>query len=305
MRALLIFLDGVGLGDAAPYNPFTIASLPTLRGLLDGAIPLHASAPLHTARASLLALDATLGVAGTPQSGTGQTTMLTGRNAAELHGGHFGPWVPMRLRPMLRAENVLTRAAAAGLSAAFANAYPAELITLAAQTETRLPAFMRAGPVVAALGAGLLTRTHDELMTGNAVASEIVNDGWRDRLGYADLPTVTPIEAGERLARIASHHDLTFFAHYATDAVGHAKEPAAAAAALERVDAFLGGVAAAVDDQCMIVVASDHGNIEDTRTGHTRNPALGLVIGAGHAAASAGAASLLDVCPMLLRMIGV
>src|SRR5687768_7531576 len=109
MRALLIFVDGVGLGDDGDYNAFTIASLPVLRRVLEGAPITGGGAPRHFRSASLLALDATLGVDGTPQSGTGQTTLLTGRDAVSLHGRHFGPWVPARLRPMLRAESVLAR----------------------------------------------------------------------------------------------------------------------------------------------------------------------------------------------------
>src|SRR5919108_3810781 len=112
-RVLLVFLDGVGLGDDdASYNPFVTASLPVLHALLDARPIVRASAPFHAARASLVALDATLGVAGTPQSGTGQATLLTGVNAAQRCGRHFGPWVPAQLRPLVRNENVLVRAQA-------------------------------------------------------------------------------------------------------------------------------------------------------------------------------------------------
>jgi bisphosphoglycerate-independent phosphoglycerate mutase (AlkP superfamily) len=50
---------------------------------------------------------------------------------------------------------------------------------------------------------------------------------------------------------------------------------------------------------------SDHGNIEDTRVGHTRNPALGMVIGQGHALLSRRLASLTDVAPTLLDLLAL
>jgi hypothetical protein len=306
-KVLLVFVDGVGLGDDAEHNPFMHARLPAIRDLLDGAIPLARSSTLHARRSSLLPLDATLGVEGTPQSGTGQTTLFTGQNGALLHGRHFGPWVPVALRPLLRRDSILARAADAGRSVAFANAYPESLIR-AAGTEKpglRLPSFMRAGPPVAAMGAGVFSRTAEDLKTGNAVASEIVNDGWRDHLGHTDLPEITAHDAGTTLARIAMQNDLTLFAHYATDAAGHSMDNATAVRALERVDEFVSGLMNALTDEVTLVIASDHGNIEDVRRGHTRNAALGLVAGRDHAVASSGCTTLLCVAPMIAKMLDV
>ena len=66
-KVLLLFLDGVGLGeDAATQNPFSAATLPTLDGLLDGRRVVRAASSISAARASLVGLDATLGVAAQP-----------------------------------------------------------------------------------------------------------------------------------------------------------------------------------------------------------------------------------------------
>jgi hypothetical protein len=207
---------------------------------------------------------------GTPQSGTGQVALLTGVSAAELHGRHFGPWTPVRLRPLVEECSVLRRTLSAGRTAAFANAYPRGWP--GPRGSRRI-----AGPPLAARGAGLLDRHEEALANGAAVSSEIVNDGWRRHLGHASLPEPTPAEAGATLARIASGHDLTLFAHYTTDTAGHRRDMEVAVEALERVDAFLGGVLEALAPGTRLVVASDHGNIEDVRGGHTRNPALGLL----------------------------
>ena len=314
-RVLLVFLDGVGLGDDdASYNPFLAAQLPVLYQLLDGKPLIQSSAPHHATMASLVALDATLGVEGTPQSGTGQATLFTGQNAAQLYGRHFGPWVPAQLRGLVGDESVLARAQRAGHSVAFANAYPEEVLQhyeaakLPADSPTARrsrhgAAFLSAGPPLAALGAGLLTRHTAALEAGDAIASEITNDGWRVGLGRTSVPVIDAATAGRNLVRIASQHQLTLFAHYATDYAGHRQDLAGAVHSLQRCDAFLGGIVDTLPDDLLVIIASDHGNIEDVRVGHTRNPALGLVIGAGHEAVAIRLHSLIDVTPAILDVL--
>lgn len=318
-RALLLFVDGVGLGEPDPsYNPFLTARLPHLHALLDGAPLVHGSAPVHAENASLIAVDAILGHEGTPQSGTGQTALLTGANAVAMHGRHFGPWVPARLQRLVREESLLASARAAGHRVAFANAYPEEVLQLidgptlpsdapgaSDRRRRRAPAFLRAGPPLAALGAGVLTRHTDALTAGDAVASEITNDGWRTTLGRLGVPVIDAVSAGRNLAGIAAQHDLTLFAHYATDYAGHRGEMSGAVQALERLDAFIGGVLEDLPEDVLVFVVSDHGNIEDVRVGHTRNPALGLVIGKGHALLSRRLQSLTDVTPTILDLLAL
>lgn len=270
---LFIFLDGVGIGQAdGDTNPFFQAHLPTLRSLLGGELPHRDHPEVSGTSTVAFPLDATLGVEGLPQSGTGQTALLTGRNAPALYGRHFGPWVPVSLRPLLEAENILARAASAGFSCAFANAYPKEY---ASSRWARRPA----APPLAASAAGVMTREAEALASGDALSSEIVNTSWRTHLGYDHLPDITPKEAGANLAGISSEHSMTFFAHYATDLAGHRGEMKGGIEALERVDALLAGVMAEISSDTLLVLASDHGNLEDTTQGHTLNPVLGLVSG--------------------------
>lgn len=246
---------------------------------------------------SLFPLDATFGLEGTPQSGTGQSALLTGLDAGAIFGGHFGPWIPVRLRPLVEEQSILRAVVDSGGRAAFANAYPRGWP--GAGGSRRI-----AGPPLAARGAGVLDRHEEALAAGSAVASEIVNDGWRDHLGHRQVPRITPTEAGRTLAAIAGDHDLTLYAHYATDTVGHRRDLPGAVAALERVDAFLGGVLDRLSADTLLLVASDHGNVEDATTGHTRNPALGLAAGAG-AAAAGDLRNLRQVAPFVRKMLGV
>lgn len=298
-RLLLLFVDGIGLGDDdSNINPFAAASLPVLTSLLDGRRMTAAAAPYHTTNASLIPIDATLGVTGLPQSGTGQTALFTGENAPKLFGRHFGPWVPTALRELLGKQNVLTRTAQAGRSVAFANAYPEEVFTSRAHGRDPL----RAGPPIAALGAGVLNRHTPELMRGDAIASEITNEGWRQHLQRTELPLITAAQAGANLARIAAQHDLTLFAHYSTDHVGHTGEMQPGVAALERVDEMIGGLLDARVADLTIALVSDHGNLEDVRVGHTLNPAVGLFIGPAREHLVKDVYSLIDVAPRVLQL---
>lgn len=301
-HVLLLFLDGVGIGEDDPrINPFAAADLPVLRSLLGGRLPLRSALDgdgrISTDRAVLVAADATLGVPGRPQSGTGQTALLTGINAPAIFGRHFGSWVPTTLRPMLARDNLLSRAVRAGRRVAFANAYPADQI---ANSIARRPI----APTLAAHAAGVLDRDAAALSEGRAVASSITNERWRDHLGD-ELPEISSEAAGRALGRIAAEADFTLFAHYDTDLAGHRRDLRAATAALERVDAFLGGLLDTLPDRVLLVVASDHGNIEDTNRGHTRNPVPVIAVGRGRDEIGRRVRAITDVAPAIRGLLNI
>ena len=297
-RVLFIFLDGVGIGAPDPErNAFLTANLPTLTHLLAGRLPTLSEPLVDVDGCRAFPLDATLGVEGLPQSGTGQIALLTGENAAEIFGRHFGPWAPVQLRPLLLERNVLSRAQRAGYNVAFANAYPEGF------GQGRRDRRLAAAPFLAR-ETGLMIRHASELARGEAVASEITNSGWRHHLGHTDVPEISPTHAGHNLARLASQADLTFFAHYSTDQAGHKGGMGGAVEALERVDAFLGGVVDALAGDICVLIASDHGNIEDVTEGHTRNPVLGIILGERPGVARLTPSSIMDVPATILALLG-
>jgi bisphosphoglycerate-independent phosphoglycerate mutase (AlkP superfamily) len=75
--------------------------------------------------------------------------------------------------------------------------------------------------------------------------------------------------------------------------------------AWQRVDAFIGGLVPALLDDVLLAIVSDHGNLEDVLAQHTRNPALCILAGPGHAALAARLDALTDVAPMLLGALGI
>lgn len=126
MGVLLLFVDGVGLGAGNPdANPLLTANLPTWRRLLN-------SAPLAAAVAEprpggegawVRACDANLGVAGLPQSATGQTAIFTGENASQAIGRHLNAYPSPNLRRILGRSSVFKQVLAQGRTASFLNAY--------------------------------------------------------------------------------------------------------------------------------------------------------------------------------------
>ena len=298
-RALFVFLDGVGIGEGdGGRNPFARAVIPTLLMLMGGRLPTLDSPRTSGPGGSAFPLDATLDTPGIPQSGTGQTALLTGENAARIFGRHFGPWTPVSLRPLVEDGSILRIARDQGREVAFANAYPRGWPGSSRRRSV-------AAPPLAARGADALHRHEEALAEGNAVTSEIVNDAWRRVLGHDFVPRISEEDAGRNLGRIAAGADLTLYAHYATDTAGHRGGMDGGVAALERVDRFLAGVVETLPHDVTLVVASDHGNLEDTTAEHTRNPALGIASGPGAPAMADRLRSITDVAPALGGLLGL
>ncbi len=305
MSVLMIFFDGWGLGANDPAtNPFLTVPMPTLRALLDGTMPTvtqpHVSGDGHlqSARATVIPTDATLGIPGLPQSATGQTTIFTGVNAARAIGEHLGPYPNAALRKLLAQENLFQQLTALGRSVAFANAYPPVFFERLARNSAR-----RSATSYAAFAAGVRYRDIDDLRVGRAVSAFVTNELWRAR--GADVPAITPFEAGQNLARLCREYDFTLFEYFLTDAAGHRGESAFTTSVLDEVDQLLSGVLDGVDlTESLIVTTSDHGNVEDlSAKGHTLNPVPTILIGKGREQMAPRIHSLEDLTPAIVEYV--
>ena len=65
----------------------------------------------------------------------------------------------------------------------------------------------------AATVGGQTLLTHTDILAGRALAADFTNQGWRDSLGYDDVPVYSADEAGRQLWRIAQDYDFVFFEH--------------------------------------------------------------------------------------------
>jgi len=302
-RVLMLFLDGVGAGALDPaVNPLARARLPALTWLAGGELPDG-----ERLSASMLLLDATLGVEGLPQSGTGQTALFTGTNAARLIGKHFGPWAHSALHPVIEQQNIFRHLHRRGWRTCFANAFPQRFFDFALRRRSRLTV-----TTLSCLGAGTRLRDAADLATARALSADITGEGWRG-LGYEAIPRRDPASAGSSLARLSQEFGFVLFEYWAPDRAGHARDMAHAVDVLEKFDALLVGILEGIElARTLLVITSDHGNIEDLSTkSHTRNPVPLIASGAGAAdllrtlrESASTLPALNEVAPALLEVLG-
>jgi hypothetical protein len=298
-HVIILFLDGVGLGDADPEaNPFMHVDLSALQALLGVSHLTREAAGTMTARGALLGLDALLGVSGLPQSATGQTTILTGHNAPAALGEHSGPYPNQTLRTMLARDSIFKVLLQAGRPVAYANAYPTRFLDRVGRGKGRLSANTQA-----AFLAGLKLRSGEDLRRGRAIGALLSNDFWPEP--DFKLPPLTARQAGEQLANLAQDHTLTFFEFWYSDLLGHKKERAESLKILGMLDDFLAGILEQLDfNNSLLLVVSDHGNFEDwTTTKHTLNPTLTILAGARFQTLLPRLHSLADIKPAILTYL--
>ncbi|RPI71390.1 MAG: metalloenzyme, partial [Ignavibacteriales bacterium] len=124
MNILMIFIDGVGIGrEDYEYNPFFRYGFKTFTELF-GGIPSLDNPVLKNKDKFLFPTDAKLGIKGLPQSGTGQTSIFCGINAARFVGKHFGPYPYSTLIPVIKEKNIFLHFLKRNQKTFFANAYP-------------------------------------------------------------------------------------------------------------------------------------------------------------------------------------
>jgi bisphosphoglycerate-independent phosphoglycerate mutase (AlkP superfamily) len=104
-------------------------------------------------------------------------------------------------------------------------------------------------------------------------------------------------------------YEFVLFEYWKTDHAGHAQDMAEACAALKALDELLAGVLEAMDSRRhLLVVTSDHGNLEDLSIKtHTRHPVPVLLHGFRHGEVAArltgSPVSLCAVAPALIEVL--
>ncbi len=298
---LLIFLDGIGLGaDDPAVNPFAIANMPTLTALTNGKRWLRGIGRQESERAIFIPTDPRLGVPGRPQSATGQATIVTGRNIPQLIGEHYGPKPNPAVRKLIAEDNFFKQVVAHGKKAAIINAYPPRL-----HAAINRGKILRSSYQLALHEAGLPMFTDETIYNETALSSDWTGEGWRSELGYTDTPVYSRHEAGRRMVEISRQYDFAFFSHWFTDIIGHRGPLEDGVALLELFDGVMAGALDTWDDdEGLIVVTSDHGNLEDVSTrNHTENDVPTLIIGRDKAAFADGLTDLTGFVPRMARVL--
>jgi 2,3-bisphosphoglycerate-independent phosphoglycerate mutase len=276
-HVLVLFLDGVGLGaPGSSTNPFCTAKMPNLNSLLNGSCMTQDVCPFKGEVASLYALDTTLGVPGLPQSATGQAVLLTGRNVPAEIGEHYGPKPNPAVMSILQENNLFMQILDRGGSARLLNAYPPryfEAINSRRRLFSAIPMAVHA--------AGIELMTAEDLQVGRAMSPDFTGDGWSSQPDFPPAPIYSPGDAGKHLALLSQEYTLSWFDYWLSDYAGHRAGEEQAVRLLETFDEVLGGLVQAWEmKQDLIILTSDHGNLEDlSARGHTFNPVPAFLIG--------------------------
>nr|WP_232345317.1 alkaline phosphatase family protein [Paenactinomyces guangxiensis] len=269
----MLFIDGVGLGDHAPYNPWVTHPTPNLCDLLGGNSLSERGAGVYGSDVLLLKTDATLGVEGIPQSATGQAAIFTGRNAPAAMGLHMSGLPFRRLREWVKEDNIYRQFRQKGWRSTFANCYTNEYF--------ERPATKRGWVSVTTAAIQSVDeplRYLPDLLAGSAVYHDLTRCTLRRFL--PEISEIEPEQAAQDLWNIARDYHLVVHEFFLSDRAGHKQEPELVSWVIENYDRFLGRLVQLKRPGDTIVLVSDHGNSEDLRVKtHTKNPVPTLIIG--------------------------
>lgn len=287
---VLFFIDGLGIGQRTPSNPF--------QGLADAApLAVFQNEPAETFLDGVVVpTDPTLGVEGRPQSASGQTTILTGINAPKMLGYHKQGFPNKALLEIIQSHSIFLQLKAAGVEpVTFANAYTSRFF------EER-PRWISA-TTAAVEAANMSFRTLNDLIKDNAIYQDFTNQSLIER-GEAVVKR-SPEEAATVLASIASRHRFTLYEYFITDKIGHAQDMAAAITVLKELASFVRHLLMKLDlERTTVILTSDHGNIEDLSSrNHTLHQVPTIIWGAHSKSAAARIKSLVDITPTIVDLL--
>lgn len=298
---LFIFVDGIGLGEDNPEtNPFSVANMPNLMALSNGKRWVNDTGKQHNHRAVFIPTDPRLGIAGRPQSGSSQAVILTGKNVPEMLGRHYGPLPNEPIRNLLDKENFFISVNQRGGKARLLSAYPPRRLA-GINSGKRLPSSIQ----YAAIAGGQSLFTKDDVIAGKALTAEYTSHSWVTHLGIENLPDYSAKEAGKKLVQLSRNYDFAFHSHWMSDYIGHRGTMEQAVGLLELFDEVMEGVMEEwQDDEGLIIITSDHGNMESMNHGkHTESDVPTLIIGSDKDELTDGLSKLSDFVPRMEQFL--
>lgn len=300
MAIVMIFIDGLGLGvDDPEINPLSEGDQPFIHKIIRGALTQkNVKNYIEKPGMIIKSIDANLGVPGLPQSATGQTSLFTGINAAQVVGRHINGFPTKALRAILEKDSIFKKINQTGRKGVFANTFTKEYFEIVRRGRWR-----HSASTTAALAGNCKLLMVEDLKQGYAVYQDLTNEQLRQK-NYS-VPLITPEIAGVNLVRQAKLNDFTLFEYFQTDHCGHAQDRELAMALLNRLELFIGTVVSEMPSDFSLIITSDHGNIEDLSVKtHTLNP-VPLIVFGPDAMKFMKAESLPDICPLILESLGI
>jgi len=245
---------------------------------------------------TLAPTDACLGVPGRPQSASGQTTILTGINAAATIGSHKQGFPNQPLLDIIREHSIFLQLKKRGVdSITFANTYTQQFFD-------RRPRWISA-TTAAVEAANLRFNVVEDLRAGRAVFHDFTNALLRERGETVNIRS--PEEAASVLAEVVTTHRFTLYEYFITDKIGHAQDYEAAQKLIPMLAKLIRSLLAKLDlENTTVIMTSDHGNLEDlSARNHTLNPVPTIVWGRLSQRIAARIRSLVDITPAIVDVL--
>ncbi len=289
-RVLMIFVDGVGIGsdnpESNPFVRFADPFLPFSETHWQKEVP-YSGVIVKTA--------ADMGVAGLPQSATGQTALFCGVNSAQAVGRHIAGFPTPTLRKLIDAHSIFLQLKQRGKTGTFANALSEDYFRLRGE---RISATTRS-----LLAGGFPPRMLDALWQKRAVSHDLTNE-FLAGMGL-DVPRFTVEQSAEILANILDEVHFCLFEFILSDRAGHRQDFNAAGQVIHKLSILLQRLLPRLTlSEVTVILTSDHGNMEDLSVKtHTRNPVPALLWGAGRDFLADRIQKIEDITPAILSWL--
>jgi len=244
-------------------------------------------------------LDANLNTDGLPQSATGQTAIYTGINTAQLIGRHLFGFPNNPLRNLLATESLFVKLTEQGKTCRFLNAFrPLFFTSPEIFKDMRMSATTEMNRA-----ARLPFNTIHEIKKGRALYHDYSNRVLRDL--HFKMPEFSASDAAETMLNVSHEFDLLLYEYFETDRAGHDRDLKNAIFEIHKVEKLIVEIVKRINlIDTILIVISDHGNIEDLRTkSHTRNPAFCAVWNNGDEKALLSLKSITDIYGYIMQTL--
>ncbi|MFH2107257.1 MAG: sulfatase-like hydrolase/transferase [Chrysiogenia bacterium] len=307
-QMIFLFVDGCGVGRADPGNPFFMAKSSYLP-FWPGAMVLPDGTPVT-------AIDASLGIPGSPQSASGQTALFCGSKAAEIANRHRNGYPDQALRSIIRNKNLLSELQKKGVSARFLNAYPLfedyfSSKNIAIKPDGRLwfstvfpERFKRMVSVTSCmmLASGQRPFGAAAIQRKKALYQDYSNRQLNEK--GLSLPEFSPQQAANIIYNSSLRLEFILYEYFQTDLYAHRRPFAECVGLISELDTLVGALLSRLDKKnATLILTSDHGNLEDFYLrGHSRNQVPFLAWGRHGGFLRKKVKSLSDVSPAILEL---
>ncbi len=266
LHIIYLFIDGIGF---APYdtetNPFS-------RYAKSYLAPLGGKEPAKSLPADFFMkkIDPHQGVAGLPQSASGQCSLWTGVNGSLVTGYHKSGFPGYTLKKIIKKHSIIKKLNEANYKATLLNAYSPRYI----EHLKKKPRLWSASSCVQH-ASGQDFHTHEDIPSGQAIYMDYTHEIMHRLFEHLreEFPVISPAQVAQNIITRARNYDLVLHEFFLTDKAGHSANWELAAWCVKTIEAVLTQLIDKINPQKeLLLVTSDHGNFEcmDIKT-HSHN----------------------------------